>query len=102
MLGSDEVIKLRSTGGKVLGTIILNVDEITLRINVGTELGYLDGSFDGSNYGKIEGLLIADLLRSIDDKVIGSYEGIKMVLSDGRVFVTLLRNVDVISFGLNV
>ena len=52
MLESDEGIKLGSTGGEVLGTILLNVDGITLGLDVGTYLGPLDGSFDGSNDGK--------------------------------------------------
>ena len=36
---------LGSTYGKVLGTILGNVDEITLRIDFGRELGSLDVSF---------------------------------------------------------
>ena len=36
MLGSDGVIKLGSTGGKVLRTILVNVDGIKLGIDVGT------------------------------------------------------------------
>ena len=58
MIGSDEGIKLRSTVGKVLGTILVYVDGITLEIDVGTELGSLDGSFDGYNDDNIEGLLL--------------------------------------------
>ena len=42
----DEGIKLGLFDGKVLGTILGNADGITLRLDVGTELGYLDGSFD--------------------------------------------------------
>ena len=49
VLGSDEGIKLGYTDGKVFGTIHGNVDRITLRFDIGTELGFLDGSFDGSN-----------------------------------------------------
>ena len=41
------------TGGKVLGTILVHVYGIKPGLGVGTELGYLDGSFDGSNDGKI-------------------------------------------------
>ena len=37
----------------VLGTIIVNVDVITLMMYVGTNLVSLDGSFDGSNNGKL-------------------------------------------------
>ena len=41
--------------GKVLGTVLGNVDEITLWLDVGTDLGSLYGSFDESNYGKLKG-----------------------------------------------
>ena len=58
MIGSDEGIKLVSNDGKVLGTIPGNVDVITLRIDIGTDLGSLDVSFVGFNDGKLEGLLI--------------------------------------------
>ena len=43
MLGSDGGIKMGSTGGKVPGTILINVDGITLGTDVGTDLGsYMD------------------------------------------------------------
>ena len=42
----------------MLVTIIGNLDRITLGIDVGTELGYLDGSFDSSNDGKLESLFL--------------------------------------------
>ena len=54
---SDEGIILVSTDGNVLGTILGNVDRIILGLDVGTEIGYLDGFFDGYNYDKLEGLL---------------------------------------------
>ena len=38
----------------MIGTILGNLDGITLWIYVGTDLGYLDGSYDGSNDGKLE------------------------------------------------
>ena len=37
--GSDEVIKLRCSDGKVLGTILGNLDGIILGLDVGTYLG---------------------------------------------------------------
>ena len=40
---------LETTYDKVLVTILRDVDGITLSIDVGTELGSLDRSFDGSN-----------------------------------------------------
>ena len=52
MLVSDEDIKTGSTDGKVLGTVIVHLDGITLGIDVGTDLGSLEGS-----YGKIPWLL---------------------------------------------
>ena len=42
VIGSDEGTKLVSADGKVLGTIIGNVDGIKLGIDVGTELGYFN------------------------------------------------------------
>ena len=36
VLGSDEGIKLGSTGGKLLGTILGDTDVITLGLDVGT------------------------------------------------------------------
>ena len=59
----------------MFGTIIGNVDIITLGLDIGTKLGFLDGSFDGSNEGNIEGLFIGDSLGSTDGKVLGSNEG---------------------------
>ena len=58
VIGSDDDIKLGLSAGKVLGTIFGNVDVITLGFDVVIELGVLDGSFDGSNDGRREGLFI--------------------------------------------
>ena len=58
MLGYYECIKLGSISGIVLGTILGYADGITLGLDVGTELDYLDGSFDGSNRGNIQGLFL--------------------------------------------
>ena len=49
---------LETTYDKVLVTILRDVDGITLSIDVGTELGSLDRSFDGSNESNHEGLLL--------------------------------------------
>ena len=43
MLGYDEGIKIGSTDGKFIGTILGNVDGITLFLDNETELGSLDG-----------------------------------------------------------
>ena len=51
MLGSDKGIKLGSNDVKVIVTVLGNVYVITLGIDVGTELVYLDGSFDSFNDG---------------------------------------------------
>ena len=40
----------------MIGTILGNVDGITLRLDIGTYLGSVDGSFDGYNDGNLEGL----------------------------------------------
>ena len=70
-LDSDEVIKLGSNCGKVILTILGNVDGITLGLDIGTELGVLYGSFDGSDDGKPECLLLVDSLGSTDGIVLG-------------------------------
>ena len=103
MIGSAEDIKLVSTDGKVHVTIIGNVDVITLGLDVGTEMGsFLDGLFDDSSNGNIEGLLIEDSLGSTDDKVLGSNEGIKLGSIDGKVLDAILGNVDVITVVVDV
>ena len=58
MIGSDKGIKLVSTYDKVIGAILGNVYRITRGLDVGTDLGSLDGSFDDSNGGKLEVLFI--------------------------------------------
>ena len=68
MLGSDEGIKLVSTDGKVFGTVLGNVDVISLGIDFGTYLGSLDGYFDYSNYDKLDLLFLGDSLGYTDGK----------------------------------
>ena len=94
MLDSDEGIKVGIFYGKVLGTILENVDGITLFIDVGTYLVYSYVSFDGSNYGKLEELLIWGSLVYTDGKVFSSDEGIKLGSNGGKVLGTILRNID--------
>ena len=60
--------KLRLSDGKVLDTILGNVDGITIGIDFGTELVFLDGSFHGSSDIKIEGLLFGHSKLSTDVK----------------------------------
>ena len=53
--------------------ILGNVYVITLGFDVGTDMVSLDESFIGSNYGKLEGLLLVESLVSTDGKVPSSY-----------------------------
>ena len=69
MPGSDEGIKLGLSYGKVLGAIVKNSYEVTIGLDVGTDLGSLDRSIGGYNGGKIEVLLLGDSLVYIDGKV---------------------------------
>ena len=55
-----------STYGKVFGTILGNIDRITLGFDIETEMGFLDGSFDVSNDCKLEGLFLGDSLVLTD------------------------------------
>ena len=72
---------------RVLGTILVNIDGITFGFDVGTELGSVDGSFDGFNDDKLEGLFLGDSLVSTDGKVIdtilGNVYGIILVIDIG-------------------
>ena len=76
--------------GKVLGTILVIVDRITPRIDIITDLGYLDGSFDGYNDGNIEGFFFGYSLVYTDGKVLGSDEDIKLRSTNGKVLVMWL------------
>ena len=77
-LGYNLGIELRLSDRKVLGNILGNVDVITICIDIGTCPGSSDGSFDGYNYVKLEGLLIGESLGYTDGEVLGSDEGIKL------------------------
>ena len=57
--------------GKVIGTILVNLYGITLGIDVGTELGFLDEYFDCYNDVRLEGLFLGDSLVYNDGKVFG-------------------------------
>ena len=65
VIGSDEGINLGYTDGKLLVSILVNLYVIKLGIGVVTEMGSLDGSSDGSNYDKLEGLFLGSSFRSI-------------------------------------
>ena len=53
VIGSDEGINLQLFSREVLGTLLGDVDGITLGIDVGTDLCSLDLSFDSFNDGKL-------------------------------------------------
>ena len=58
MLGSDEGTKQALFDGKVIGTILGDVDWIDVALDVVTDLDSVYVSFDGSNDRKLEGLLL--------------------------------------------
>ena len=69
----------------MLGTIPVNVDGTTLGLDVGTYPGSLNLSLNGSNYGKLEVLLVGGSLVYTGGKVPGSDEGITLGSTDGKV-----------------
>ena len=71
--------------GNIFGTILGNIDGITLDIDVRTELGILIGSYDGSNDGKIEGSLIRNSLGYTDERRIRYDEGINLASTYSKV-----------------
>ena len=60
LLGSDEGINSGISDMIFFFSILGNVYKTTLGIEVVTDLGYLYGSFDGSNYDKLEILFLGD------------------------------------------
>ena len=52
--------------------------------------------------GQLEVLLFGNSLVYTDDKLLGYYEGIKLVSNDGKGIGTILGNVDLITLGLEV
>ena len=85
----------------MFGTILGNVDRITLGLDIGTELGSLDISFDDYKDGKLEGFIIVDSLVYTDGKVLVSYEVIKLELSGVNVRGAILGNVDGITLDID-
>ena len=96
------VYSMNSSGGKVLGNILGNVDEITFGVNVGTYLVSLDGYFDFFNDGNLGKFVLGNSLESTDCKLFGSDEGINMGSADVKVIGTILVNVDGITLGIDV
>ena len=62
MIWTNESINLRLSGGKYFGTVLEYVDEVTLRLEVGTYMHSLYGYFDGYENTKLKGLLLGCLL----------------------------------------
>ena len=102
MHDSDEDIKLGSTDGKFLGSLLGNVDLITLGHDFGTDTGSLYGSFGSSNYGKIESLFLVDSHGYPYINVLGYNEVIKLGIFYSKMCGTLLGNVDCIILGIGV
>ena len=102
VIGFYEGIKLWLSNVKMIGAILEGVNGIIVGLDVGKKLCSLVGSFYGSNVGNLEVLLIWGSLWYFDGKVLVSDEGFKQGLSDGKVIVTILWNVDVIIVGLYV
>ena len=100
--GYDKRIKLRSLDGRFLGNILGNVYIITLGLVVGTNMVYLDGSFDGSDDGKLEVLFKIYSLGFTDNKIPGYNEGIKLGLSYGKLLANILGKVFGITLGIYV
>ena len=94
VIGSDEGIELGSMDGKVLGTILGNVNVITLATYVVTKFVSLNGFFDGSNDKNLESKLLGESLAFADGKILGYDEGIKLGSTDGIVFVSILGNAE--------
>ena len=86
----------------MLGTILGNAYGITLGIDVGKELGYLDVSLDDSNYGNLEVLLLEGLPGYAGGKVSGSDEGIKLENSYSKVLGPIIGNVYGTTLGIYV
>ena len=61
-----------------LATILGEVDGITFGLDVAIALGYLDGSFDGSNDIKFNVLVIEYSLGHTDGKLLDYNEGINI------------------------
>ena len=102
MILYDKGIKLGSTDGKVIDTILGNLDGIALGIDVGNERGYLDGAFDDFNDGKLEVIFLGDSLGFTVGKVLVYDEGIKLGSTDGYCFGTKLGNVYGITLGIEI
>ena len=101
-MGYYEGMKSGYIYGKVIGTILGDLHVMMIGIDVVTELGPLDGSFDFINHVNLEGLFLGGSLWSTDDKLLGSDEGIKLGLSYCDVIGIILGNIDGINLGLKL
>ena len=78
----------------MLRTILGNEYEITLGLDVETELSSLDGYFDGSNYNKLEGKRIGYCFGYSDGEVMGYEKCINLGSTDGKLLDTIFGNAD--------
>ena len=65
-------------------------------------MGSFDISFDCSNAGKLEGILIWGSLVYTDGKVPRYHEFINLGSTDGKVLGTILVNIDGITPGIDI
>ena len=75
---------------------------ITLGLDVGSDMSSLDGSFDGSDYGKLNGLLLGDSMVYTDSKVIVSDGKMQLGLCGGKVIGTIIGSIYGITLSINV
>ena len=76
MLGCGDDIIFGSTDGEPLGSTTLGAADRNIKVIVGgTDMGYPDGSFDGSNEDKPVGMLFGESLGSYDRNVLGPSDG---------------------------
>jgi len=79
----------------LLGSALGAADRITLRLGEGTELGSLGVSFDCSNDGIPEGLLLGDILRSDNGTAPGPFFlGALEVMLEGSALEVPLGSTD--------
>ena len=77
----------------MLETILRNLNGIILGLDVGTYLGSLYVFLHRYNDSNLEGLLLGYSLVYTDHEVLGSDEGVKLGISDGKLLVTIFGNV---------
>ena len=102
VLDFDEGIKKGWSYYNVLGAKLGNVYEISPCHDIETYLWSLHRSFDSSNNGNLEGLLLGYSLEYADGKVLSSDDDNKLLLFVGKVLGTILGDVHGITLGLDI